>query len=51
MVRHIVLFTAKDKDQIDQLIEGLPVLTKIPHAYRLEIARNRKTTSSATTST
>lgn len=43
MIRHIVLFAAKDKAQIDQIVEGLAVLTTIPHARRLEIARNRKT--------
>ena len=43
MIRHIVLFTAKDKAHVDQMIDGLSVLTEIPHARRLEIARNRKT--------
>jgi hypothetical protein len=43
MIRHIVLFTAKDKADIDQMIDGLSVLTAIPHARRLEVARNRKT--------
>ncbi|MCS3479328.1 hypothetical protein M2212_006174 [Bradyrhizobium elkanii] len=43
MIRHIVLFTAKDKANIDQIIEGLSVLTTIPHARRLEVACNRKT--------
>ena len=43
MIRHIVLFTAKDKVDIDQIVDGLSVLTAIPHARRLEIARNRKT--------
>ncbi|WP_342709780.1 Dabb family protein [Bradyrhizobium sp. B124] len=42
MIRHIVFFTAKDKARIDQIIEGLSVLTSIPYARRLEIARNRK---------
>src|SRR4051812_36438690 len=42
MIRHIVLFTAKDKAHIDQMIEGLSLLTRISHARRLEIARNRK---------
>ncbi|UPJ79288.1 Dabb family protein [Bradyrhizobium sp. 183] len=42
MIRHIVLFTAKDKAHVDQIIVGLSVLTKIPHARRLEIARNCK---------
>ncbi|WP_051390151.1 Dabb family protein [Bradyrhizobium sp. Ec3.3] len=42
MIRHIVLFTAKDEGHIDGIIEGLSVLTTIPHARRLEVARNRK---------
>jgi len=42
MIRHIVLFTAKDQAQIEGIIEGLSILTKIPHSRRLEIARNRK---------
>jgi hypothetical protein len=43
MIRHVVLFTAKDKADIDRMIDGLSVLTAIPHARRLEVARNRKT--------
>ncbi|MCP3380390.1 Dabb family protein [Bradyrhizobium sp. CCGUVB4N] len=43
MICHIVLFTAKDEGHIDGIIEGLSVLTTIPHARRLEVARNRKT--------
>ncbi|OAF08747.1 stress responsive protein [Bradyrhizobium centrolobii] len=43
MIRHIVLFSARDNDTIEQMMEGLSVLTMIPHARRLEIARNRKT--------
>ncbi|XIA67478.1 Dabb family protein [Bradyrhizobium sp. TZ2] len=43
MIRHIVLFSAKNKAHIDQMIEGLKLLTTIPHARRLEVARNRKT--------
>jgi Stress responsive A/B Barrel Domain len=43
MIRHVVLFTAKDKADIDQMIDGLSVLTAIPHARRLEVAHNRKT--------
>src|SRR5258708_30692446 len=42
MMRHIVLFAGKDKVDIDQMIDGLSVLTTIPHARRLEVARNRK---------
>ncbi|UWU75811.1 Dabb family protein [Bradyrhizobium huanghuaihaiense] len=43
MIRHIVLFTAKDRAHITQMIEGLSILTTIPHARRIEIARNQKT--------
>lgn len=43
MIRHIVLFSAKDKAHVDQMIEGLSILTTIPYARRLEVARNRKT--------
>ncbi|WGR90844.1 Dabb family protein (plasmid) [Bradyrhizobium sp. ISRA443] len=43
MIRHIVLFSAKDETQIDQIVERLAALATIPHARRLEIARNRKT--------
>ncbi|WP_038959898.1 Dabb family protein [Bradyrhizobium japonicum] len=42
MIRHIVFFSAKEA-HIDQIIEGLSLLTTIPHARRLEVARNRKT--------
>ncbi|WP_456865173.1 Dabb family protein [Bradyrhizobium sp. USDA 4503] len=42
MIRHIVFFTAKDRADMDQIIEGLSVLTLIPCARRFEIARNRK---------
>lgn len=42
MIRHIVLFTAKDQANIDQIVEGLSLLTGIPHARRLEVACNRK---------
>ncbi|WP_145669447.1 class I tRNA ligase family protein [Bradyrhizobium stylosanthis] len=32
MIRHIVLFTAKEEAHIDRIIEGLSVLKNIPHA-------------------
>ncbi|WOH57707.1 Dabb family protein [Bradyrhizobium sp. BWC-3-1] len=43
MIRHIVFFTASSKAHVDQIIDGLSVLTTIPHARRLEVTRNRKT--------
>lgn len=42
MIRHIVLFSAREDAAIEQIIAGLSILTLIPHARRLEIARNRK---------
>ncbi|MCP3387815.1 Dabb family protein [Bradyrhizobium sp. CCGB12] len=43
MIRHIVFFTANNEANIDQIVEGLSLLAAIPHARRLEVARNRKT--------
>lgn len=43
MIRHIVLFTARDPADLDAVIGGLSLLTTIPHARKLEIARNAKT--------
>ena len=42
MIRHIVLFTVPHDGNIDSVREGLQILTRIPHAQRLEIALNRK---------
>lgn len=42
MIRHIVFFTAKDKADIDKIIDGLSLLYAIPNAFHLEIVRNRK---------
>ena len=43
MIRHIVFFSAKDKAHVEKMLEGLSILTAIPHARRLEVASNRKT--------
>lgn len=42
MIRHIVFFSAKAESDIQEIVDGLAILTGIPHARRLEIARNRK---------
>ncbi len=42
MIRHIVLFSAKNETDIARVIDGLALLAKIPHARRFEIARNAK---------
>lgn len=40
MIRHIIFFSAKDKGDIDAIVEGLSVLAKIPHSLHFEVARN-----------
>lgn len=42
MIRHIVFFTAKDDSNFEPILDGLSLLTDIPHAQCLEIARNRR---------
>jgi quinol monooxygenase YgiN len=43
MIRHIVLFSVRAPQDVEAVIEGLSLLTAIPHARKLEIARNAKT--------
>ncbi|WP_366656673.1 Dabb family protein [Fodinicurvata sp. EGI_FJ10296] len=40
MIRHIVFFSAADKSDLPTILDGLGRLTRIPHARRVEIARN-----------
>lgn len=40
MIRHIVFFSARDKADMDAIVEGLSVLAKIPHSLHFEISRN-----------
>jgi hypothetical protein len=42
MIRHIVMFSCKDRADVEVIYRGLSVLTQIPHAAHLEIARNEK---------
>ncbi|RUV10808.1 MULTISPECIES: Dabb family protein [unclassified Mesorhizobium] len=42
MIRHIVFFSAKSGGNVERIRDGLALLTRIPHAARLEIALNRK---------
>ena len=42
MIRHVVLFSAKDPADIDMLQAALSHLAKIPEARRLEVGRNLK---------
>jgi len=40
MIRHIVFFSAKNKDDIGDVLSGLRILRDIPHAITLEIEPN-----------
>lgn len=42
MIRHIVMFSCKDRADIDAIHNGLSVLTQIPHARLLEVSMNEK---------
>jgi quinol monooxygenase YgiN len=42
MIRHIVLFSAKDPADIETIAAALRQLVEIPHASRLEVARNSR---------
>ncbi len=42
MIRHIVMFSCKDRMDVDVIHRGLSVLTQIPHAAHLEVAYNEK---------
>lgn len=42
MIRHIVMFSAKNPDDIPAIEEGLRMLAAIPGALAFEVSRNRK---------
>ncbi len=42
MIRHIVFFSAKDKNKIDEVYNGLKVLETIPGDWTLSITKNQK---------
>ncbi|MEE9388735.1 MAG: Dabb family protein [Paracoccaceae bacterium] len=41
-IRHVVFFSAKNKDDIPRIMDGLSRLTGIPHAEVLEIRKNTR---------
>jgi len=43
LIRHVVLFTARDPADVPKIHEGLSLLTGIVHARRVEVALNTKT--------
>jgi hypothetical protein len=42
MIRHIVMFSCKDRTDLNAIQSGLSVLTQIPHAKLLEVSLNEK---------
>lgn len=44
-IRHVVFFSAKDKEDIPRIMDGLSRLTQIPHANVLEIRENTRNDS------
>ncbi|ESQ77766.1 Dabb family protein [Asticcacaulis sp. AC402] len=42
MIRHIVMFSCKDRADVDVIYRGLSVLTQIPQVAHLEVALNEK---------
>ena len=42
MIRHVVLFSARDPADLDLIHDALARLAEIPDASRLEVARNSK---------
>ena len=42
MIRHIVFFTARDRKDLDQIVEGLELLGTIPHSLHFEVVVNSK---------
>jgi len=43
VIRHIVFFSARDPQELEEVRAGLSLLTASPHADRLEIGTNVKT--------
>ncbi len=40
MIRHVVFFSAKDKADVDTIVEGLSILKTIPHSEYFEVSYN-----------
>lgn len=39
-IRHVVMFSAKDKADIPRIVEGLSILAGIPHSTKFEVVEN-----------
>lgn len=42
MIRHIVLFSARNRDEVSAVREGLKALATIPHSVRFEVSDNMR---------
>ncbi len=43
MIRHIVFFSARNKEDVGAIVEGLKRLAEIPHSTVFEVMQNSKT--------
>jgi hypothetical protein len=42
LIRHIVFFTAKDRKDLPEIVEGLKLLGTIPHSQHFEVTENTR---------
>ncbi len=41
-IRHVVFFSAKNKDDVSRIMDGLSLLAEIPHAEVFEVRKNTR---------
>ena len=42
-IRHVVFFSAKDKQDVDRILSGLNMLREVPGALNFEVSKNLRT--------
>ena len=42
-IRHVVFFSAKDKQDVDRILSGLNMLRDVPGAQNFEVSKNLRT--------
>jgi quinol monooxygenase YgiN len=42
LIRHIVFFTARDRKDLPEIVEGLKLLGTIPHSQHFEVTENTR---------
>jgi hypothetical protein len=42
LIRHIVFFTAKDRRDLSEIVDGLKLLGTIPHSQHFEVTENTR---------